>query len=98
MEISKKLEGNVLHVALEGRLDTNTSPLLAKSLDEENGYTDIVFDFAKLEYLSSSGLRLLFTCRKNLGGKEHVIVENSNEIILEIFRVTGFNNQVTLKQ
>ena len=97
MEISKKLEGGVLHVALVGRLDTNTSPILANSIEEESGYTDIVFDFGKLEYLSSSGLRLLFTCRKNLGGGEHVVVENANDVVREIFRVTGFERQITLK-
>lgn len=97
MEISKKLEGGVLYVALVGRLDTNTSPILANSIEEESGYTDIVFDFGKLEYLSSSGLRLLFTCRKNLGGGEHVVVENANDVVREIFRVTGFERQITLK-
>ena len=98
MNIIKTKNDNVLEVKLEGRLDTVTSAELTESLAQESGFTDILFDFEKLEYLSSSGLRLLFTCRKNLGGKEHVIVENSNEVILEIFRVTGFNNQVTLKQ
>ena len=97
MEISKKLEGGVLYVALVGRLDTNTSPILANSIEEESGYTDIVFDFGKLEYLSSSGLRLLFTCRKNLGGGQHVVVENANDVVREIFRVTGFERQITLK-
>ena len=97
MEIVKKLEGNVLQVALIGRLDTNTSPELGASLEQESGYTDVVFDFEKLEYLSSSGLRLLFTCRKNLGGAEHVIVKNANEVVREIFRVTGFDRQITLQ-
>ena len=97
MEISKKMEGNALHVTLVGRLDTNTSPELSASLAEESGYADIVFDFAQLDYLSSSGLRLLFSCRKALGGAEHVIVENANEVVKEIFRVTGFERQVTLK-
>lgn len=97
MEIVKQMEGTTLRVALAGRLDTNTSPELSASLEQESGYTDIVFDFAKLEYLSSSGLRLLFTCRKNLGGGEHVVVENANDVVREIFRVTGFDRQVTLK-
>ena len=97
MEIVKQMEGTTLRVALIGRLDTNTSPELSVSLEQESGYTDIVFDFAKLEYLSSSGLRLLFTCRKNLGGGEHVVVENANDVVREIFRVTGFDRQVTLK-
>lgn len=97
MEIEKKLEGGTLLVALTGRLDTNSSPILDASIGEETGYTDVVFDFAKLEYISSSGLRLLFSCRKNLGGKEHVIVRNANDIVREIFRVTGFGNQITLE-
>ena len=97
MEIIKKKEGKILSVQLIGRLDTNTSPELSASLEEESGYEDIVFDFAKLDYLSSAGLRLLFSCRKALGGAEHVIVENANEVVKEIFRVTGFGRQITLK-
>lgn len=97
MEISKKLEGKTLNVALVGRLDTTTSPELADALEAISGYEDIVFDFAKLDYLSSSGLRLLFTCRKKLGGPEHVVIENANEVVKEIFRVTGFGRQVTIK-
>ena len=97
MTIDKKLENAKLTLALSGRLDTNTSPALAESLEQESGYTDIVFDFAKLEYLSSAGIRLLFTCRKKLGGAEHIVIKNCNEVIREIFRVTGFERQITIK-
>jgi len=97
MEIAKQKEGTTLNVTLVGRLDTNTSPELDASLGEEKDYTDIVFDFASLEYISSSGIRLLFSCRKNLGGKEHVVIKNANEVIREIFHVTGFEKQVTLQ-
>lgn len=97
MEITKNMEGAVLHVALAGRLDTLTSNDLSAALEEESGFTDIIFDFAALEYLSSSGLRLLFTYQKKLGGKEHVIVRNANAVVREIFRVTGFARQVTLE-
>ncbi|MBR1846172.1 MAG: STAS domain-containing protein [Bacilli bacterium] len=97
MEITKNMEGAVLHVALAGRLDTLTSNDLSTALEEESGFTDIIFDFAALEYLSSSGLRLLFTYQKKLGGKEHVIVRNANAVVREIFRVTGFARQVTLE-
>lgn len=97
MTFEKKKEGTTLYVSLEGRLDTTSAPLLSSALEEEEGYLDIVFDFEKLDYLSSSGLRLLFSCRKSLGGKEHVIVKNVNEVVAEIFRVTGFGKQVTVE-
>lgn len=97
MEIVKTRNGDVLEVALSGRLDTITSEDLSQSLEQETGFTSIVFDFAALDYLSSSGLRLLFAYRKKLGGKENVIVKNVNPLIMEIFRVTGFGNQITLQ-
>jgi len=97
MNIEKKKEGTTLYVTLTGRLDTITSGDLSASLEEETGFTDIIFDFSALEYLSSSGLRLLFTQQRNLGGKEHVIVRNANAVVREIFRVTGFGRQITLE-
>ncbi len=97
MEIVKNMEGTTLKVQLIGRLDTNTSPALDESLGQESGFTDVDFDFEKLDYLSSAGIRLLFACRKKLGGAEHVVVRNANEVIREIFRVTGFERQITLK-
>ena len=97
MEIVKQKEGNILRVTLIGRLDTVTSVSVDASLKEESGFTDIVFDFEKLEYLSSSGLRLLFAYRQKLGGKDHVIVEHINPVVAEILRVTGFEKQITLR-
>ena len=97
MEFEKKKEGSKLLVTLKGRLDTTTAPILSAALEEESDYTDIAFDFGELDYLSSSGLRLLFSCRKKLGGKEHVVVKNVNEVVAEIFRVTGFDKQITIE-
>ena len=58
MNIEKKLENGVLTLAVGGRLDTNTSPELEAEVTTE-GVSEIVFDFAALEYISSAGLRVL---------------------------------------
>lgn len=97
MNIFKEKIGSTLEVRLEGRLDTVTSAELSASLEGEEGFTDIRFDFEKLEYLSSSGLRLLFAYRKKLGGTEHVILVHVNALVREILRVTGFDKQVTIQ-
>lgn len=97
MEFTKSLEGATLTVTLKGRLDTVTSVELSAGLEGETGFTDIVFDFNALEYLSSSGLRLLFTYNRKLGGKEHVKVKGANAVVREIFRATGFDRQITLE-
>lgn len=97
MEIRKSLNDNVLNVVLLGRLDTTTAPELEASLAQESGYAEIIFDFNDLEYISSAGLRLLFACRKKLGGADKVTVINANDVVREIFRVTGFGAQITVK-
>ena len=60
-------EENGKYIAtLEGRLDTVASEQTAKDLsvlDDCTGH-DIVIDCTKLEYISSSGLRILLNLRK----------------------------------
>lgn len=97
MEINKNKNGTTLEVALTGRLDTLTSNDLGESLGQETDFTDLVFDFTNLEYISSSGLRQLFAYQRKLGGKEHVVVRNANQVVKEIFRVTGFDRQITVE-
>ena len=63
----KKQEGDTLVVALDGRLDTNTAPgflsEMEPMLDSVNALT---LDCEKLEYLSSAGLRVLFTLEEEM--------------------------------
>ena len=71
MTIEKKLENGTLTLAVAGRLDTNTAPDLEAAL-KLDGVSDITFDFAELDYISSAGLRILLTAQKAMmacGGK-----------------------------
>lgn len=89
MNIEKKLSGTELTVVLEGRLDTMTAPELEKELKEHYGsVTEIIFDLEKLEYISSAGLRVVLGANKAVSGK--LFVKNANEIVMEVFEVTGF--------
>jgi anti-anti-sigma factor len=55
-------------VKLMGSLDTLTSPELEKQLAPlySGGVRDIVFDLAQLKFISSAGLRVFASCRKQL--------------------------------
>jgi anti-sigma B factor antagonist len=93
MNITMDKNGNSLKVALEGRLDTTTSPELESKLEGElNEITDLVFDFEKLEYLSSAGLRVLLAAQKIMNKQGKMVIRNANNTIKEIFEVTGFSN------
>ena len=97
MTIKKELKGKELAVALEGRLDTITAPELETELkDSLDGVEKLTLDFAKLEYISSAGLRVLLSTQKRMKTQGQMTVCNVNETILEIFEVTGFNDILTI--
>lgn len=97
MTISKNLEGNKLEILLEGRLDTTTSPSLEAELKQSvDGIAELVFDFAKLEYISSAGLRILLAAQKVMNKQGSMVVKNVNEVIAEVFEVTGFSDILTI--
>lgn len=97
MTINKALEGTKLMISLEGRLDTTTSPELEVELKQGlNGITELTFDFEKLEYISSAGLRILLTAQKVMNKQGSMIVKNVNDVIDEVFEVTGFSDILTI--
>ena len=93
MKIEKNLNEKNLVVALEGRLDTVTAPQLEEELKTGlEGVTDLVIDLSKLEYVSSAGLRVLLSAFKIMRNKGEMKVTNANELVKEVFEVTGFSD------
>lgn len=91
MTIQKTKNGNELTLALEGRLDTVTAPELEAELKASlDGAESLVLDFSKLDYISSAGLRVLLSAHKVMAGKGGMKVTHVNEIVAEVFEVTGF--------
>ena len=91
MKISKNMNGTSLTVALEGRLDTTTAPELEQALkDGMDAANALTLDFSKLDYISSAGLRVLLSAHKAMSKKGGMKVTNVNEMVQEVFDVTGF--------
>ena len=91
MNIEQKKDGKALVLAPEGRLDTMTAPQLEAALQEAlPGVEELTFDFGKLEYISSAGLRVLLSAQKTMNKQGAMKVIHANEMIMEIFEVTGF--------
>ena len=98
MNILKNQKDANLTISLEGRLDTSTSPQLENELRTAlNGISELVFDLAKLDYISSAGLRVLLSAQKTMSCKGEMIIKNVNETIMEIFEVTGFSEILTIE-
>ena len=98
MTISKNQDGNNLVIALEGRLDTTTSPDLEKELKESlDGIEGLNFDLGTLDYISSAGLRVLLSAQKTMNKQGDMVVKNVSEEIMEVFEVTGFSDILTIE-
>ena len=98
MKIEKKVDGSNMSFALEGRLDTMTAPLLESEIQGKlDGVMDLEFDFAKLTYISSAGLRVLLSAQKIMNKQGSMVVKNANEAVMEVFEVTGFTDILTIE-
>ena len=98
MTISKQQNGKALTLALEGRLDTVTAPELEKELRASTAAIDtLTLDIAKLDYISSAGLRVLLSAHKEMSAKGGLKIQHVNEIVQEVFEVTGFGDILTIE-
>ena len=98
LKVEKKLEDDKFYVAVEGRLDTITSPDLEKEINESiEGVKELTIDFDKVEYISSSGLRVLLAEQKVMNKQGSMKLINVNDTIMEIFEVTGFTDILTIE-
>ena len=97
MKINKNQEGKVLHLAIEGRLDTTTAPTLEEELQNSvEGLEELDFDFSALEYISSAGLRVLLSAQKIMNKQGKMQIRNVNADIMDVFEITGFTDILTI--
>lgn len=98
MTIDKNLSGSFLTIAITGRLDTATAPQLEGELKRSvAGVTELVFNFAGLEYISSAGLRVLLSAQKVMNRQGSMVIRNVNDVVSEVFEVTGFADILTIE-
>ena len=90
----EEMDGKYI-ATLKGEMDTAAATEveeLLKPLYESNG-KDVVIECKDLEYIASSGLRILLSILKGakaVGSK--VVLRNVNEDIKNVFQLTGFIN------
>ncbi len=98
MTIQKKTEGAELTAVFSGRLDTVTAPEAEKELMPAlDGVTELILDFAELDYISSAGLRVLLSLQKRMNKQGSMMIRGANETVREIFEVTGFSDILTVE-
>ena len=95
MQITKSIDGEKTILAIEGWLDTKTAPELGAAIDELGEDVEgLEFDFAKLEYVSSAGIRQIVAAHKKTGGS--LVVRNVSPEVREVLRLTGVGNRLNI--
>ncbi len=92
MEINKTIEGDTLIIAPVDKIDTNTAPELDKEITSSlDGIANLVLDMKDLNYISSSGLRVLLSAHKTMLRKGSMVIKNVGSRVMEVFEITGFD-------
>ena len=98
MNITYRIDKNILYIAIEGRIDaSNASAAEEKifAIKNENAGTNTVIDADNLEYISSAGLRIILRLRKE---DPKLAIINVSPEVYEIFDMTGFTDMITVEK
>lgn len=84
---------------VEGRLDATSSSILENRLVDmmNSNKESILLDFAKVDYMSSAGMRLLISVTKKMKAKHgHLSCFSINDDVMEIIKMAGFEKILSL--
>lgn len=100
MKIEINEQNGKVVVSLAGEMDTAAALEMEENLKTlcDKKVKEIVFDCTDLEYIASSGLRILLSILKSAkanGG--NVVLQHVNEDIKDVFQLTGFINIFTIE-
>ena len=98
MDISYRIDKDILYIALEGRIDASNAAEAEEkifSIKKDNEGKHTVLDADKLEYVSSAGLRVILKLRKE---EPKLAIINVAPEVYEIFDMTGFTDMVTVEK
>jgi anti-sigma B factor antagonist len=91
-------ENGVLTISVEGSIDTLTaSDFESKVIKALEGVKKLILDFAKVEYVSSAGLRTIILLNEKMEEKEGMTIKNINDEVRDVFEMTGFDELLTLE-
>ncbi len=99
MEINKNAAGDKLTLEIVGRLDAASAPQLEKELNASlTGVKSLIFDFSKLEYIASAGLRVLLVAQKRMNKQGDMVIRNVKEEVNEVLEMTGFSDFLNIEE
>ena len=97
MKITKDKNNETLTLAIEGRLETTSAPELEEVINSNlSGIKELILDLSGLEYISSAGLRVILSAQKIMKAQGQMTLKGVNEVIKDVFDITGFSEFLTI--
>ena len=97
MEIRLDKHGDTLMISLIGDLNNDTYHQLEEVIPTISDVSLVYLDFAKVNYVSSAGLRTILSLKKKMDTMGTFYLRNCNDQILELFEMTGFSNVLNIE-
>ena len=98
MELLKEQMEQTLTIAIIGRLDTTTAPILDAELTGAlENVKELVLDCSKMDYISSAGLRVLLSAQKKMNQQGSMKLIGVQEAVMDVFEITGFVDILTIE-
>ena len=98
MNITYRIDKDILYIAIEGRIDASNATSAEEEIfriKNENPGKHTVIDADRLEYISSAGLRVILRMRKE---EPKLAIINVAADVYEVFDMTGFTDMVTIEK
>ena len=91
MQIEKMQEGDIVVLKVSGQLTSPTAPALEAAINDVlKTESNLILDFAGLDFLASSGIRVLLSTQKKINAKNGTfVIRNVNKVVMNVFEMTG---------
>lgn len=99
LSISSTPQGEGLIIGLIGRIDVTSAKELEKQCLAwiDGGQRQLIFDFAKVDYISSAGLRVFLLIAKRLGPVQGTLrLCAMSATLRDVFEISGFSKLFTI--
>lgn len=100
IEVAEERDDDALVLLPAGRLDSGNARSFESIVMERinNGERRLIVDFSRLDFISSSGLRVLLIAAKTLqAGDGKIVLCAMKNHIEEVFRISGFDRIIPIK-
>lgn len=98
MNIERLDQNGITVFIFDGRLDTSATPKIDQAFSAAfaEGTRKFIWDFEKLTYISSDGLRSILHALKRVGDEGQLAICSAKPMVMDLFDISGFKSLLTI--